>query len=53
VFGDLAFLTNFDEYDVDLKKYTDINNPDCNDLDVAIKMINALAIAMNHAQKRN
>lgn len=37
----------------DLKKHTDVNNPDYNDLDVAIKMINALAIAMNHAQKRN
>lgn len=40
-------------YHIDLKKHTDVNNPDYNDLDVAIKMINALAIAMNHAQKRN
>ncbi|KAH8554856.1 Dbl homology domain-containing protein [Umbelopsis sp. PMI_123] len=37
----------------DLRKHTPVSNPDYNDLDSAIKMITGLAIAMNHAQKRN
>ncbi|KAG2189279.1 hypothetical protein INT44_004421 [Umbelopsis vinacea] len=37
----------------DLKKHTSVANPDYDDLDGAIKMITGLAIAMNHAQKKN
>jgi RhoGEF domain len=37
----------------DLKKHTSVENPDYDDLDGAIKIINGLAIAMNHAQKKN
>ncbi|KAI8581399.1 hypothetical protein K450DRAFT_232880 [Umbelopsis ramanniana AG] len=37
----------------DLKKHTSVANPDYEDLDGAIKMITGLAIAMNHAQKKN
>ena len=37
----------------DLKKHTAVTNPDYTDLDRATKMVTGLALAMNHAQKRN